>query len=80
MFSATLNFLQVATWMMFLKRIKIVNLGTKKTKQFLKNNVFFLFKQKKTIAQGLCAYTICDTVVSTYNREVSNNRGVLRIQ
>lgn len=76
MFSATLNLLQVATWMLLLKRIKIVNLGTKKTKQFLKNNVFFLFEQK-AITQGLCAYTISDTVVSTCSREVSNNRGVL---
>ena len=79
MFSATLNFLQVATWRLLLKRIKIVNLGTKKTKQFLKKNVFFLFEQK-TIAQGLCTYTIWDTVVSTCSREVSNNRGVFRIQ
>ena len=45
-------------------------------KSNMQKTLFFLFEQK-TIAQGLCAHTISDTVVSTCSREVSNNRGVL---
>ena len=55
--------------------MKILDIGTKKTTQLMKKEVFsFWTKANRT---ELWACTFCGSVVSICSSEVSNNRGVL---